>query len=159
MQIYLVRHAKASKDPQYAIDAERPLTGRGQDDIARIAAQLAAAGVEVHQIRHSGLLRARQTAEILGEHLTPPDGVIPVAGLHYADPVETLADELHLELNPVMLVGHNPFMERLASRMLTGSVARTPIWFSTSSTVYLEYIEGMWSVRWALSPKVVPLSD
>lgn len=159
MYIILVRHGKASKDPAYTHDADRPLTTRGETDITRIAAHLAHNDITVHQIRHSGLLRAQQTAEILGQHLNPPGGVIAVAGLNYTDPVEPLADELLLEPEPVMLVGHNPFMEQLTGLLLTGSAARTPVAFSTSSTVLLEYVEGGWSVRWALSPKIMGGDD
>ena len=149
MRVYLVRHGKASKDPRYHHDAERPLTARGRSDVEAIARFLAGAGVQVAQIRHSGLVRAAQTAEILGEHLQPPQGVIAVRGLHYSDPVETLAEELAYESEPVMLVGHNPFMERLTALMLRadGSV---PVWFATSSTVCIERVEGFWTLKWAL---------
>lgn len=155
MRVYLVRHGKASKDPTIPTDAERPLTDRGQADVVGIAQMMAAAGVEVHQIRHSGLVRARQTAEIFGEHLNPSGGVIPVSGLHYADPVDTWARELHLESLPVMLVGHNPFMERLAAALLKLNAGQTPVWFATSSTACLDYIEGEWSIKWVLHRELI----
>lgn len=154
MRIYLVRHGKASKDPQYARDADRPLTERGQADVALIAAQMARAGVVVHEIRHSGLLRAQQTAEIMGQHLKPAGGVKAVAGLLFDDSPADLAREMHLEPEPVMFVGHNPFMETLAALLLTGSAGHTPVWFSTSCTACLEYVEGGWSVRWVLDRNI-----
>lgn len=150
MRVYLVRHGKASKDPQYIVDAERPLTDRGRSDIAAMARFMAAAEAEVHQIRHSGLVRAAQTAEILGEQLNPPGGVIAVRGLHYADPVEGLARELQYETEPVMLVGHNPFMENLVASMLLINTGRTPVWFATSTTCCLDYTDGEWSIKWVL---------
>lgn len=153
MNIYLVRHGKAAKTG-YMHDEERPLTERGQSDVRMIADQMARAGVEVHQIRHSGLVRARQTAEILGEALTPPGGVIAVAGLTYTDPVEPLAAELHFEPEPVMFVGHNPFMEQLVSLLLTGDRSRTPVWFATSTTMCLSFLDNAWSVRWVLDRKI-----
>lgn len=154
MRIYLVRHGKASKDPQYAHDGDRPLTERGRADVTLIAAQMARAGVAVHEIRHSGLVRAQQTAEIFAEHLHPPGGVRAIAGLHYGDSPATLARELHLEPEPVMFVGHNPFMEELAGLLLTGSAGRTPVWFSTSCTACLEFTGG-WSLRWVLDRNIV----
>ena len=150
MRVYLVRHGKASKDSRYRTDAARPLTKRGQADSEAIAAFMARAGMKVHQIRHSGLVRARQTAEIFGAHLNPPGGVIAVRGLHYADPVDVLARELHFEHEPVMLVGHNPFMEHLAAAMLMCNTGHTPLWFATSTTACLEYVEGFWVVKWVL---------
>jgi len=156
MRVYLVRHGKASKNPKYHTDADRPLTRRGQADSQAIASIMAQAGVEVHQIRHSGLVRARQTAEIFGERLHPPGGVIAVRGLHYADPVGQLAHELHLETEPVMLVGHNPFMEHLAAAMLMCNTGCTPLWFATSSVACLDYVEGFWAVKWMLHRELIP---
>jgi phosphohistidine phosphatase len=155
MRVYLVRHGKASKDPSIATDAERPLTNRGCSDVESIGQLLADAGIEVAQIRHSGLLRAQQTAEILGEFLKPRDGVMAVRGLHYADPVGPLARELHHEPAPVMLVGHNPFMEHLLAAMLLINVGRTPVRFATSTTACLDYIEGEWSIKWVLHRELV----
>lgn len=150
MRVYLVRHAKASKDAVYTVDEERPLTGRGRQEIEAIARFLAGAGVSVAQIRHSGVLRAQQTAEILGTHLKPPGGVIAVSGLLWDDPMEPLAQKLPLEPEPVMLVGHNPSLERLIALLLGLSPERIPVALATSSAVCLEHALGEWSVVWAL---------
>ncbi|MBN1562781.1 MAG: phosphohistidine phosphatase SixA [Anaerolineae bacterium] len=155
MRVILVRHGKASKDPTIPTDAARPLTDRGREDVANVGKLLAEAGIKVVQIRHSGLVRAQQTAEILGELLDPRDGVIAVRGLHYADPVAPLARELRYEPEPVMLVGHNPFMERLVAAMLLINMGRTPVWFATSTTACLDYIEGEWSLKWVLHRELV----
>jgi phosphohistidine phosphatase len=159
MRVYLVRHGKASKDPAIPSDAERPLTARGQSDVEAIAVLVASSGTQVHQIRHSGLLRAQQTAEIFRRHLNPPGGVVAVRGLLFDDPVEPLARELPLEPEPVMLVGHNPFMERLVSLLLTGSPDRVPVSLGTSSTVCLENTQGVWSVLWVLHRELVAGGD
>jgi phosphohistidine phosphatase len=150
MRVFLVRHGKASKAPQHRTDAERPLTERGRADVEALATFMSKADVEVHQIRHSGLVRAAQTAEILGQRLKPSGGVIAVRGLHYADPVDELARELRYETEPVMLVGHNPFMEELTAALLGINVGRTPVRFATSSTCCLDYASGEWTVKWAL---------
>lgn len=154
MRVYLVRHGKAAQSG-YANDAERPLTERGQADVQRIARRMAKAGITVHQIRHSGLVRAEQTAEIFGRALRPPGGVIAVTGLTYDAPVEALARALHLEPAPVMFVGHNPFMEELASLLLTGQPGPRPVWFTTAGTACFEYDQGAWSLRWLLIPAIV----
>jgi phosphohistidine phosphatase len=156
MRVYLVRHAKASKDPNIPTDAERPLTGRGRADAEQIAQWIAAAGIEIHQIRHSGLVRAQQTADIFGQFLKPAAGVIAVKGLTYADPVEPLAQEIAYETDPVMLVGHNPFMEQLAARLITGTDAKTPVSFGTSSVACLDLDAGQWVLKWALHRELVP---
>jgi phosphohistidine phosphatase len=159
MRVYLVRHGKASRDPAIPSDAERPLTARGRSDAEAIAKLVASSGTQVHQIRHSGLLRARQTAEIFGQHLNPPGGVVAAKGLLFDDSVEQLAHDLPLEREPVMLVGHNPFMERLVSFLLTANPDRMPVSLGTSSTVCLENTEGVWSVLWVLHRELVEGRD
>ncbi len=160
-RIFLVRHGKASKDmTKYASDDVRPLTKRGRADVEQIAAQLAAAQVEVQQIRHSGILRAHETAEILGQHLNPPGGVIEVKGLRWEDPVEPLAREAHLEPDPVMFVGHNPFMEDLTALLLAGTKSDlSPVTFKTSAAACLDYIAGKWTLVWLLCPDAMPVHE
>jgi len=64
--LYLVRHGEAAhKDT----DPQRALTESGADHVRRIAAWAAQVGVVVKEIRHSGKLRAEQTANIFGERL------------------------------------------------------------------------------------------
>jgi len=150
MRVYLVRHAKASRDPAITADEERPLTERGRADADALAELVARAGAPVAQIRHSGLLRAEQTAQIFARHLLPPEGVIAVEGLLWDDPVETWAVKLAGETAPVMLVGHNPFMEALAALLLGLEPQAAPIRFATSSAACLENAEGAWSLRWLL---------
>ena len=62
VRCYLVRHGAAAAGPD---DRARPLTPEGRREIEVTAGALAARGVEVAEIRHSGLVRARETAEIL----------------------------------------------------------------------------------------------
>jgi phosphohistidine phosphatase SixA len=58
---------------------------------------------------------------------------------------------LNLETEPVMLVGHNPFMENLASALLTCRIGQLPIYFTTSTTACLETVDDGWTVRWVLN--------
>lgn len=159
MRVILVRHGKASKDPQYTHDSERPLTERGRADVLALAEMLAHAGVTVHQIRHSGLLRAQQTAEIFARQIKPAGGVVAVRGLLFDDPVDDLTQELALESEPVMLVGHNPFMEHLAAALLRAGAAQPPVWFATSSTACFDQVDGFWTVKWVLHRELAGPND
>jgi phosphohistidine phosphatase len=82
--------------------------------------------------------------------------LIQIAGLLSGDPVEQVGSLLYLETEPVMLVGHNPYMERMAGYLLTGSADNTPVLFKTSGTACLEYADGIWSLCWALNPEIMP---
>ena len=75
---YLVRHGTAAPGPD---DRARPLTPVGRAEVAAIAQALRARAVEVFEIRHSGLVRARESADILARVLAPREGVREISGL------------------------------------------------------------------------------
>jgi phosphohistidine phosphatase len=55
-----------------------------------------------------------------------------------------------------MLVGHLPFMERLAAQLVAGSQATPIIKFQNSGIVCLDRVEGAitWVIQWALVPNL-----
>lgn len=156
MNVYLVRHAEAEKK---TVDPNRGLTRRGRRDTQRVAALAAKLGLEVQQIRHSGKTRAEQTATILGEALSSSGGVAAVSGLAPMDDVRPVADELSRVSQPVMLVGHLPFMERLAGQLLVGDANRPIVRFRTAAIACLvrggeQEREIRWQVAWMLTPEM-----
>src|SRR5947209_346591 len=100
---YLVRHGEAAPGAE---DRLRPLTERGREDVRRVARYAAALAVRVAEIRHSGLVRARETAEILADHLAPRPDVRPAEGLAPDDEPATAQAMLESAGAPLMLVGH-----------------------------------------------------
>ena len=114
MELYLVQHGKAeSKD----VDPERPLTKHGLDNARKMAAYAGRLRIRVAEIRHSGKLRAMQTAEVFAEVLGVPSS--KCRGLSPNDDVAPLVDELTERAENLMLVGHLPHLARLASSLLT----------------------------------------
>lgn len=122
MRVSLVRHGEAAPA---ASDGERPLTAAGRDEVARLAEWCAGNGVAPRQIRHSGILRAAQTAEILAARLDPPDGTIAVRGLAPDDDPSKWQHELPHETDDVLLVTHMPLVGELAS-LLAGRRGSIP---------------------------------
>lgn len=151
MCVYLVQHGEArAKD----VDPERPLTERGRQDVRNVAALAMRLALDVHQIRHSGKTRAEQTAAILGEALSPAQGVVAAEGLSPLDDVAPVADALRHAEEPVMLVGHLPFMERLAGHLLVGDAERPVVKFYNGGIVCLVHGEQGWQVAWILTPEI-----
>ena len=101
----------------------------------KVAAWAAQVGLQVDQIRHSGKLRAQQAAEILAERLQPRQGVTSETGLGPNDNVLPVADALADLSGSVMLVGHLPFLSRLAGVMLSGDPGRRPVRFRNGGLV------------------------
>jgi phosphohistidine phosphatase len=149
MELYLVQHGDATPK---SVDPVRPLSERGRREVGQVAATAARMGLAVGQIRHSGKTRAGQTAAILGEALSPAGGVVAVPGLAPLDDVQSVADALAGEPQPVMLVGHLPFVARLAGLLLTGDADNPVVRFRYGGIVCLVRDEDRWQVAWILTP-------
>jgi phosphohistidine phosphatase len=149
--LYLVRHGKAEEGP---VDQERRLTDKGRKAVRQVAERLESAGVRVDRVEHSGLVRARETAEILQEHL---GGELAAArGLNPMDDVEPVTGRVAAADNgALMLVGHLPFMERFASYLLANDADAEMLHFRTAAVACLSQGDDHWVLEWFLSPGVV----
>jgi phosphohistidine phosphatase len=149
MQLFLVRHGQAVAKTE---DPSRPLTEPGSEVVRQMAVLAARSGVMVDEIRHSGKLRAQQTARILADALEPPSGVNAAEGLDPGDDVAAMAEVIAAEEGRLMLVGHLPFLGRLAGLLVAGNPDAPVVRFHTASIVRLVFERGSWSVDWAVSP-------
>jgi phosphohistidine phosphatase len=143
MRCVLVRHGTAAAGPD---DRTRPLTPAGRVEVLTTARALAARGVSVAEIRHSGLARARETAEILGGTLGPPQGVHATTGLAPEDDPDIAVAELDLAAEPLMLVGHLPHLARLAAA-LVGSATVERLTFAPATAVGLRRQPDGWELE------------
>ena len=118
--LLLVRHAKSSWGDQTLPDHERPLNHRGRRDAPRVGARLRERGVVPDVIVTSTAVRARSTAEILAQALDLGSGRIVEDGRLYGASPDGLLEIIRAlgdESTSVMLVGHNPEIGELASRL------------------------------------------
>ena len=153
MAIFLVQHGKSlSKE----VDSERGLSEQGKEDTARIADTARHYGIPVSRIDHSGKRRALQTAEIFASALDPEGGIMERRGLNPLDDVTELADKI-AGLDNLMLVGHLPFMERLASYLVIGSVEKKIFKFQNSGILCLDQDpeNQAWFIKWSLMPDIL----
>jgi phosphohistidine phosphatase len=153
MKLYLVQHGGAKSKAE---DPQRPLTQRGKEDVARVAAFAAGADLQVGQIRHSGKRRAEETASILADYLSPTVGVVATPGLAPRDDVHPIAEAVQGETRPVMLVGHLPFLDRLASLLVTGDAEASVVRFQMGGIVCLVREDEQWAVGWMVTPDLIP---
>lgn len=151
MAVYLVRHGEAASEAE---DPARPLTARGREAVERVARHAAGCRLPVTAIRHSGLLRARQTAEIFGAYLRPPGGVEAVAGLRPNDDPEAAAALCEGSPEGLMLVGHLPHLGRLAARLVLGRGGRELLRLEPAAVAVLERGETGWVVAGLWGPEV-----
>jgi len=152
MKLYLVQHAEAKQE-----DPDRPLSDKGQADIRKVAAYVAAnTSPQVSRIIHSGKTRARQTAEILAEVLSPFEGIGTSPDLAPLAAPSIWAGQLTDTESDMMLVGHLPHMSKLAALLITQNQAQTVVNFQMGGVVCLARDEaGAWAVQWMVTPDIV----
>jgi phosphohistidine phosphatase len=148
MTCYLVRHGTAAAGSD---DRARPLTPAGRAEIEATARVLVARGVEVGEIRHSGLARAGESAAILARALRPSRGVHATTGLGPEDDPVIAAAELALAAEPLMLVGHLPHLARLTAA-LVGSMELERIRFVPGTAVALQRAADGWTLGAVIPP-------
>jgi phosphohistidine phosphatase len=152
-RLYLVRHGDAkSKDE----DPERGLTDDGRTDVTRMAAWAATSGIQVDEIRHSGKLRAQQTAEIFAKHLGRQAQT--ASGLAPNDDVEDIAEAIEPEQGSIMLVGHLPFLERLAALLITGNTEPSGVALDAGALLELTRTDDGWKATCLMQIRLLPSS-
>ena len=152
MEIYLVQHGESKAETE---DPERPLTERGKAEVGSIARYAAALRIQVDSIIHSGRLRAKQTAELFAQYLSPPQGIREEKGLGPLDNPQQAKRLVEQEERPLMIVGHLPHLSRLASLLILGDPEKEVIEFKMGGVVCLGRSDDSWAVEWALTPRLI----
>jgi phosphohistidine phosphatase len=152
MTLLLVQHGEAKAETE---DPERSLTERGAEIVERMADWATRTGIKVGQIRHSGKLRAEQTATIFAKKLNTPTGIIAVKGLNPNDEVTQLAASLHGDQESIMLVGHLPHLSRLVGMLVTSNPDNVVVRFRNAGIVCLSQQEEKWALDWVIQPDLL----
>ena len=153
MKLYLVQHGEAKPRE---VDPDRHLTEKGIRDARRIAAFLKPLKISVDAVWHSGKPRAAETADILAQPLNVKRRVKERKDLSPNDPVGPTAEKILSAGKDLMIVGHLPFLTKLASSLITGREDEEIIAFQYAGVVCLERAEGeSFAVRWMVTPELL----
>jgi phosphohistidine phosphatase len=152
MKLFLVQHGEAKPEIE---DPERSLTEQGAKIVEQLAQWAARWGIEASEIRHSGKRRAEQTAAIFAKHLKPSRGVTAVKGLGPNDDVTQVVASLHVEQEPIMLVGHLPHLSRLVGMLVTGNPDNVVVRFRNAGIVCLAQQKENWAIDWVMQPDLL----
>jgi phosphohistidine phosphatase len=152
VEVYLVQHGEAKPESE---DPERPLTHTGRSQVEAAAQHLAACGITVSRILHSGKLRAKQTAGIFAHYLDPSVVVVEQEGLGPKDDAEIAVRMVTRSRDAVMIVGHLPHLSRVAALLVLGDADKPVVSFKMGGVVCLGSGDDGWTVRWALVPDLV----
>jgi len=152
MKLYLIQHGEAtSKD----LNPQRPLTEKGTQDVKKVSVFLKQANININTISHSGKKRARETASILANTLSPDRPPIQKDGLAPNDPIDNIYKEILEKDKDLMIVGHLPHLARLASKLLLDAEDKYIIEFKPGSVLLLEKLQENWKVAWFIIPELL----
>ncbi len=150
MFLYLVQHGLSLTEEQ---NSERPLSPEGKKQTQKTAAFLKTKSIRVDCLWHSAKLRAIQTAQIIARAVSCSE-ILQRDDLNPLDSPARLPDEIQSLNKSLMIVGHLPFLQKLASLLLTGSENYPLVSFKNSGVVCLEFRET-WKIAWILTPELM----
>ena len=149
--ISILRHAKAERPDAYPNDFERPLTERGHKDAQRLGALIAQLEPPVDYVVSSSAMRAAQTADRVASTVGYKKPIVWQEAIYLAAST-TLLETLQTTpeaADHVLIVGHNPGLEELASGLCTGSPDGNLLTLATASLAHLVVDISRWSqLRW-----------
>jgi phosphohistidine phosphatase len=154
MDVYLMQHGEALPAE---LDPSRSLSEVGQRSVEVVSRHAAACGVRIDRIVHSGKLRAVESALILARELGCAD-VRHIEGLGPGADVGAAAESLIVADRPgsVAIVGHLPFLDRLASLLVAGDPGAHVIVVRNGGLMKLvpSASASGFSVAWVITPEV-----
>jgi len=151
VRLYLVQHGEARSEEE---DPERSLTVRGEEETKKLSVATKRLNIRPSRIFHSGKKRAEQTAGIIAKALSLSAQF--GQGLNPNDDVHPWVERISGEAEDIMIVGHLPFLEKLASLLVCGDEGAKAVLFRYSAIVCLEKKgSGRWAVDWVLKPDMV----
>ena len=153
MKLYLVQHGNAlSKDE----NPLRPLSDRGRVDVARVAKFAKPLKITVDYLWYSKKSRAVQTAQILAEVVKVKKDSGERDDINPNDELDALLNDLSKADGDIMVVSHLPFLDRLASKLLSGSEAANSVHFQQGGILCLNYDKDTgWQIEWMITPEIL----
>lgn len=164
-QILLLRHAKSSWDDPELRDFDRPLAPRGETDAPRMGRYVRKIRYKPDLICSSTAVRAKETTRLFIEGARIDESLVRWnEDLYFEGPAAYLRciREAPDKCESMMLVGHNPNMEEIATR-LAGGKDRISFRMPTAGLICFESFAHKWSdigpstcqVKWMMIPKVL----
>lgn len=153
MKLYLMRHGEALS-PQ--IDPERGLSGNGKQKITDVAHYLRKKSVSFKHIFHSEKKRARETAQIMANIISPGIALQQHAHITPNDDPKLILAEINLWDEDTLIASHLPFVPNLITELTARDAYLTAITFETGTVVCLEKgDDDMWNISWSTCPSEV----
>jgi phosphohistidine phosphatase len=128
-RLYLIRHAKSSKDILGIKDKERPLNKRGKRDVRSIGKRLKKHGIVLHALYSSPAKRALDTARVVAKKIKFPRKKIKVVpSLYHSNVLKLMKVVKHIDdqVESAVIVGHNPEFLKLVNYLTPRVIKEFP---------------------------------
>jgi phosphohistidine phosphatase len=128
-RLYLIRHAKSSRDDPDLTDFERPLNKRGKEEVPVMGKRLKKSKIYLDLILSSPAKRALKTAKIIAKELGfPKKHIVTDDALYNASVTSLLNSIWNIDdaFQQVMLFGHNPGLTELAQYLTNVRIDNIP---------------------------------
>jgi phosphohistidine phosphatase len=121
MDLLVLRHGKAEQSSDSA-DGKRPLTAEGKDEMRKIGKWMQQKKFRFDVIATSPLTRAYETAEIVARSIGQKERLIVWEELGPGGDLDALSYRASLEGEDaaILLIGHEPMLSMLISRIISG---------------------------------------
>lgn len=120
-ELILLRHAEAVPIENAPDDQQRPLSARGEEEARAAGVWLAGHGARPDRVLCSPARRTHETAQLALAAIDSAPSTQLADEIYDASPGELLALlDQHGDAHTVMLVGHNPGIERLVALLVEG---------------------------------------
>ena len=166
MELFVIRHAIAEplgKQNEFS-DEKRALTGEGKNRMREVVKGLVKLGIEVDLILTSPLVRAVETAEIVGiaAGLTKKEIKLTANLAPGASPEKLFAEIKGLSgVEALALIGHQPDLGGVISRIIQADGSELSIQLKKGSVCCLNITETVPRLRgdmsWLLTPRQLRL--
>jgi len=150
LRLMLFRHAHADR-PNDVADHERPLSAQGHEQARRMGAHIGAQGFAPDLAIVSTARRTQQTwqeAVSAGGIMSPQVDEARIYESSAGDLLEVLREQSS-QHSRIMLVGHNPGMERLAAWLIgtgeAGALARLQQEFVVAGFAVIDFAAADWA--------------
>ncbi|MDX2317444.1 MAG: histidine phosphatase family protein [Hyphomicrobiaceae bacterium] len=151
LTLSLLRHAKSSwKNPSLP-DRERPLAARGITDAPLMGRAITERGIDPELVLCSSARRTVDTLSLVLPELKVEPSVVYEDALYHASAAEMLhrLRDVQPGANRVMMVGHNPGIQRLALDLIGSGPKhmRNHLMekYPTAGLVVINFTAGLWS--------------
>ncbi len=158
MRLYFMRHGLAEDETEKISDAQRKLTERGVASTQQAARMIKALGLKPNRFYTSPLLRAHQTASIVGKALGIEPEVRPelVSGFFSINAVAALTHDLKVN-DEVFFFGHEPDFSTTISSLTGARIVMKRGGLARVDVISQQPMLG--ELIWLIAPKIFEVAD